>query len=436
MRLRGIAIILLLLAVPIYWFLPLAASHRPSAILSQYLGAAALIAMALAQLLATRFRWLETVFGGLDRIYVLHKWLGVGALAAVVMHDVIGAEIKGLRQQLPFGELGEDLGEVSYNGFLVLVGLTVLTFIPYRWWAWTHRFIGVFFVLSTAHFVLVAKPFSLAAPVSVYVLGFCTLGILAYLYNLVPFGRDGRSYRYEVRQIERTGGATAVTLAPRRQSLRHRPGQFAFVSFDAPGLRESHPFTISSAPRSDGALRFTIKGLGDFTERLPGRLAVGMGVDVSGPFGRFIRRPSAKKEIWIAGGVGVTPFAAWAEAMQAPGPRVHMFYCFRGAANAPYLDLLREVAAHRPEFTLHLIDSSLGQRLAPAAIVEAMQTDLRSTHVHFCGPESLREDLRRSLASHGMAARNFHYEEFEIRTGIGLEVIFNWVLGRFKPKAA
>jgi len=41
--------------------------------LSQYFGSAALIVMAISQLLATRFRVLEVIFGGLDRIYVLHK---------------------------------------------------------------------------------------------------------------------------------------------------------------------------------------------------------------------------------------------------------------------------------------------------------------------------------------------------------------------------
>ena len=54
--------------------------------MSQYFGSTALIIMAISQLLATQFRFLEIIFGGLDRIYALHKWLGIGTLAFILMH--------------------------------------------------------------------------------------------------------------------------------------------------------------------------------------------------------------------------------------------------------------------------------------------------------------------------------------------------------------
>ena len=72
------------MAAPIPWFSALAGQHDPIALLSQYFGSAALIVMAISQLLATRFRVLEVIFGGLDRIYVLHKWLGISALAFIL----------------------------------------------------------------------------------------------------------------------------------------------------------------------------------------------------------------------------------------------------------------------------------------------------------------------------------------------------------------
>ena len=79
MRPLGLLLVAASLAVPIPWFAALAGQHDPIALLSQYFGSAALIVMAISQLLATRFRVLEVIFGGLDRIYVLHKWLGIRA---------------------------------------------------------------------------------------------------------------------------------------------------------------------------------------------------------------------------------------------------------------------------------------------------------------------------------------------------------------------
>ena len=74
------------LLVPPPWFLALAGKNYSIAVMSQYFGSAALIIMVISQLLATQFRFLEIIFGGLDRIYALHKWFGIGTLAFILMH--------------------------------------------------------------------------------------------------------------------------------------------------------------------------------------------------------------------------------------------------------------------------------------------------------------------------------------------------------------
>ena len=95
MKPLGLILIAIALAIPIGPFWMLAGQHDPIAVFSQYLGSTALIAMGISQLLATRSPVLEAVFGGLDRIYVIHKWLGIGAVAAILLHDTIDAEMDG-----------------------------------------------------------------------------------------------------------------------------------------------------------------------------------------------------------------------------------------------------------------------------------------------------------------------------------------------------
>ena len=46
----------------------------------QYSGIIAIGAMSVAMLLALRPKWLEPHLDGLDKIYRLHKWLGITAL--------------------------------------------------------------------------------------------------------------------------------------------------------------------------------------------------------------------------------------------------------------------------------------------------------------------------------------------------------------------
>lgn len=159
----GLGLILgLILASLIFpWVLitPLIAQYSFGPLMSQYVGMAALIVMAWIQILATRKRGLEHLFGPLDQIYRLHKWLGITALALVLLHDNLDPEIKALGRGTALNDLGEGMGEWALNGLLVLVTGSVLMLIPYRLWYLAHRFIGLFYALSAGHFLLIKKPF-------------------------------------------------------------------------------------------------------------------------------------------------------------------------------------------------------------------------------------------------------------------------------------
>jgi predicted ferric reductase len=297
----GLAVIAAAVLLPLVWFLPLAGARDPIAVLSQYFGSVALILMGLSQLMATRWPGVETVFGGLDRVYVLHKWLGVGALAMILLHDTIDAEMSGLDPVAFLEEIAETFGELSLYGILILVILSLATMVPYHLWRWTHKFMGGFFALSAFHYIFIAKPFSMGSPLGLFVGAFCVIGVLAYAYTLLPMRRLAAQRPYNVQAVERTGGCIAVTLAPESKGIKHRAGQFAFLNFDHPDLREAHPFTVSSAPVADGSLRFSIKPTGDYTNDLPTLLKPGMKAAVEGPYGHFIRRSGAPVHRWSFG---------------------------------------------------------------------------------------------------------------------------------------
>lgn len=430
MRPFGLALILVAIAMPLVWFVPIAAEHDPIAVFSQYLGSAALIAMGIAQLMATRVAGLETVFGGLDRIYVLHKWIAIGAIAAVLLHDTIDADINGLGRETGLTELAETLGEISLYGFLILAVISVATFIPYHLWRWTHRLMGAFFALSAFHYIFIVKPFSTTDPVGLYVLGFCVLGITSYAYTLMPFAWAQGRHRYRVASAEKDGDALVVTLTPEGRGMRHRQGQFGFVKFQVPGLGEVHPFTISQAPDDDRRLRFTIKDLGDFTGRLDGRLTSGARALVSGPYGRFHHRRMRTPEVWIAAGVGVTPFVGLADALEPASPPVHLFYCVKRRDRATHLHELEAIAASKPNLHLHVTESAPHGRLSADQILETAGTPAADLTAYFCGPAAMRGTLKRDLVARGLSVSRFHYEEFEIRTGIGLGRLSAWLFNR------
>jgi predicted ferric reductase len=429
----GIAVVIATALFPAYQLSLLSDIADKLALFSQYLGMVALILMAWGQILATRIAGIETVFGGLDRVYVLHKWAGIFAMLAILMHDTIDADMRGLGSETVLNDLAETVGEVSLYGLLILVVISVATFIPYHLWKWTHKAMGAFFIAGTFHFVFILKPFAIGDPAGLYTGLFCLAGVIAYLWILLPDGMR-MSRKYEISAIYDMGEATAITMRPVGKGHAPRPGQFGIFQFAGAKTAEPHPFSFSKI-EADKTLRITVKKLGDFTRHLGRSIAVGQEVRVQGPFGRFHLRGTGP-QVWIAGGIGITPFLTWAAALDANAEHVDMFYCVRSREEAPHLSEIEAIAAAKPNLNLHVILSSEGQRISVDGVGETVGLNLAKAKISFCGPLSLRRSLQSSLPTYGVSPRNFHYEEFEFRTGVGLNRLAKWIAAQSVLKAS
>ncbi len=424
----GLILICATTLVPAYQLFSLPGITDQAALFSQYLGLAALVLMAWGQILSTRLTGIEHLFGGLDRVYVLHKWAGIVAMGALLLHDTIGAEMRGVGRETALSDFAESLGEISFYGLLLLVLISVATFIPYHLWKWTHKAMGALFAFGALHFFLITKPFAMTDPAGLYTGSFCVVGMAAYLWMLLP-DKLRPSYRYRIAKLETTGGALAITLAPEGNRLHPQPGQFGVLRFTGAGKNEPHPFSFSKIG-SDGKLRVTVKSLGDYTAILKGALKTDQLVRVQGPFGRF-RYVGKAPEVWVAGGIGITPFLAWADALDAENEPVDLFYCVRSRTGAPHLGEIEKLAEMKPNLRLHLAVSDEGQRITAKEIAGEIGPNLSRALVSFCGPASLRESLRAGLRPYGVTSRRYHYEEFEFRTGIGAKRLVMWLKGRF-----
>jgi predicted ferric reductase len=291
----------------------------------------------------------------------------------------------------------------------------------------------VFFFLGAFHFFFIAKPFSNFDPLGLYVSAFCALGILSYIWMSVVRPMAPRGHRYEVDLVRRVGGLTELVLLPKGGGMRHKPGQFAFLSIDGGGLGEEHPFTLSGAPTDDRVLRFSIKDLGDYTDRLQRMVQPGMDAIVSGPFGHFSMPSGRDPQVWIGAGVGITPFLAFAESLKdrETGP-VKLYYCIRERDDIPYAVELERLAEEVDTLELIIVNSAEGIRLTSDRIVSDLGGDVANAHVFFCGPLPMRKALKSGLLLKGLKASRFRFEEFEMRTGIGLQALAVWLWDRGK----
>ncbi|TMR09971.1 hypothetical protein ETD86_41370 [Nonomuraea turkmeniaca] len=366
----------------------------------------AVILFAAALVLATRARFLEPCFGGLDRMYVAHRRVGKAGFLLLAAHVATIPWILG-------SPGGTPSGLIAFAGISFLVALAVG---PSRYSTWrrSHWLIGVFFAISLAHTLLVDHVTRTAAAPFVILIGAYVVGIAAFLYNLL-FARFGRPrFAYEVQTVRRPTPTTVeIILRPRKQRrLTFTAGQFVFVTFHQHGLREPHPFTVSSAP-AERAIRLTIKAGGDYTSKLRLALRAGCRATVEGGYGMLDYRTGGRCQVWIAGGIGITPFLSWLR--DVPDDRqITLFYTVRHADEALYWEDIRARADAHPGLRVHLNVSSKSGTLTTGQVLEAGGRD-SITDVYMCGPLPMLESFVRGFRAAGLPASSIHFERFNFR---------------------
>lgn len=385
-------------------------------------GAGAIATMSLALMLSTRPRWIEPLFGGLDRMYGVHKWLGIAALALMIGHNMLEPELENVVRETRLGKFASDMGEVALNGFIGLILISWFKRIPFTrlelpWvvWRFTHRFTGLLFAVAAFHQLAIDKPAGIDGTLSMYLNALSLLGLAAWLFTqfVAPFVR---SRTFVVETVEPHGTITHLTLRPEGRAMRWQAGQFAFVSESAARMAEAHPFTIASAPRADGQLNLDIKALGDWTQRLPTRLSTGQRLRIEGPYGRFVFRKRVPRQVWLAGGIGITPFLAWAEALTpSDSQQITLVWAVRTRSEAFAAERLTAIAARHPGLTVHVVASTTDGRLTGQQLQQLAPFPLSESELFFCGPDGLRDAIVSDLQAMGEKPRRIHHEAFALR---------------------
>ncbi len=411
---------LAIIATALISYLPFigATGDDGSVTLSLFAGAASIVLMAWSFVLALRIRLLEPFFGGLDRVYKSHRWAGVVSAVLMFLHPRINPEIEGgiLGASKGTANTAEELAELGELMIYGLIGLSLLRMIPYRWWRWTHKLFGIPFAFASWHFFTAEKPYANGTAWGWYFSTIMVIGLAAWIGRVLVRDNADQGARYRVASHELVGDLLTVELAPERNGLDFKPGQFAFLRFDLPGLGEPHPFSIASSPSSEH-LRFTIRCLGDWTRSLSAAELAGARVRVEGAYGAFKPLDSKiQRNVWIAGGVGIAPFLS---ALDSDEVVADLLFATRTAATDPLVTILRE-AERAGQINLHLFESSAGNRMSPESLEHLFGSQgLDNAHVALCGPDALVRSM--ATAARNLGASDVHTEDFDIRSGIGPE---------------
>lgn len=205
--------------------------------------------------------------------------------------------------------------------------------------------------------------------------------------------------------------------------LRYQSGHFAWISVGRPAVSlDENPFSIASAPADGLDLRFVIKELGDFTNRIGG-IRPGTRAYVDAPFGSLTldRHRDAAGVALIAGGVGIAPMLSHLRQLDAdvdPRPRL-LLYANRTIDQIVCDAELKARTIDGPLRVVHVLSEPPENWTGETGFVTAKmirrhfdQDALRTWVFVLCGPPPMLHAVEQALTDLGVPPKNIRLEQF------------------------
>jgi predicted ferric reductase len=392
--------------------------------LSQIFALIGIVLMAVSLLLSTRIRIVEDIFGGLDKVYRVHHLIGVVAFIMLVNHPLllVVQSLPDYKLALNYMIPGPD---TSYNFgvfaqyFMILPFIFILLIkIPYNLWRYTHKLLGISFLFASLHAINISSDVSVYMPLRYWILFFIGIGLFSGIYTLIFYKNFGPRKIYVVKKTEQLLDIINIYLKPVGKKMNFISGQFAYFRFTKSKVsKEPHPFSFSGAPSEEDA-RISVKILGDYTMSAR-EISEGDVVAVYGPYGRFgeiYNDPVKKKLIWIAGGIGVTPFLSMLrqESVNSLGHEINFFYSFLKPEEAVFKDEIDKFSSGLSNVRIYYWCSSEKGKITAGKVAE-ITGEVTNAFVQVCGPEKMMVAMKEQFGELGLPEQHFFYEDFSMK---------------------
>ncbi len=399
--------------------------------LGRVAGITGLTALLLAAALSSRVPGFDRRFGGLTKLWQTHHLLGAAALILLMLHPILLALAASESSPAAAANtlIPRDGGGLAIGlGWLALV-LMMVFLAPsfhffgrpdYARWKWLHRLAGPVIVLALGHTLMFGRTLPSWLE-SVLWLILASLAVSAVVYRFI-FSRTIGRLRYSVKEVVNVANnLVELVLQPvDKRRLAYQAGQFVYLApYDRQleaGYAEEHPYTLSSSP-ADPLLRIAIKDLGDASRAIQ-TIRPGSTVTIEGPYGAFFPEGSEADigaQLWIAGGIGITPFLGRARDLErrAAAADIHLIYCVQDEARARFIDELKVLSSRVK-----------GLRVTPhyfyqhgplnAAFISRHCPDWTERLLLICGPPGLNELAHRLARDGGVPKFRIRTEEFDL----------------------
>lgn len=364
-------------------------------------------------------RYLDRFFG-LDKIIKFQRKFSLFTAIFILLHPVFFILSTGsfFNFLIPdFSAMPLALGIFAfYIFFAVILASHFSKRIPYIGWQYIHILTYILFFISFYHAINWGSSYNLLVTKMVY-FSLLALMVIAIVYRTMYKIKGVFGDKFFVREIKKETHDTFTLILKSQQKLNFKPGQFCFLRINKDKLYARHPFTISSTP-SDNELHFTIKKYGRFTQTAE-KLKKGDEVIVDGPFGNFIIKNNEKDLVFFSGGVGIAPFISIIKDQIAnkKAQNITLFYAVKTKKDIIFKEKLDSIKKDWFKKVYILSEEKYNDkfcvdgRMDMSTIQENIK-DLNNSLFYICGPEGLKNCIKKDLLKLGVSKKNIVIEDF------------------------
>jgi vanillate O-demethylase ferredoxin subunit len=202
-----------------------------------------------------------------------------------------------------------------------------------------------------------------------------------------------------------TAGAHVDVLLPNGASR-------SYSLVNNPNDRSSYLLAVFRGPEAGAGSRYIHENL-----------RPGQELWISSPRNNFPLAQADGPHVFIAGGIGVTPFCSMIERLNELGQRWKLFYCVRTRRKAAFMDEVTELARKGMGEVVFTFDGEPGGQLLDISAVIAAES--AAAHFYCCGPNGMLTAYRMACAS--LPPERVHLEYFtsdvSAATGGGFVVV-------------
>lgn len=217
-----------------------------------------------------------------------------------------------------------------------------------------------------------------------------------------------------IKKEQEVAGVYSFYFQP-EQELIWKAGQFLRYTLpdektDNRGINRF--FTIASAP-VEKIVRVTTRiaqKKGSSFKNKFNQLEIGAEIEANGPSGEFIIEELDKEYLFIAGGIGITPFRSIIKELSTQGklPRIELLYANRDT-NIVYKAELDEIASNNPQLKIiYIIDPNK----IDAITIKEHIANIDRKMIYISGPEPMVEGIEQILQPLGVDKENIKTDYF------------------------